>query len=805
MPDRSDPTCSQREATEALAHDALRGDARHRAAQHLERCEQCRTGYRQITGGWFPHFDSYTVVERIAEGGFGVVYKAVHHAKERTEALKVLYARSARGAAYFENEVHLIAGLQHPNIATLYEAQLSKPPLYYTMELVEGERLNEYLHSHAPSLAERINIVKIVAEAVSYANGKNVVHRDLKPQNILVDAEGQPHIVDFGISKRLGLSESAPGRDDSPPGSPEGAIGTLGYIAPEQEAGVTVDARADVYALGGVLFNSATGESPRLAADGAEVCRLLRERGVSRPEDLAAIIAHSRDPDPQRRYPSCAALADDLGNYLDERPVAARSERSFPYRATRVAGWVVRKHPYAVRAAVLATAAVMLTAIFASLGTHWFAAPLAAPQTVLVGFDADTLDALRAGRLAPDLPELNPWYYKSWRLLHARLLRQLAQAKPRVIAWDYFFPDCQPEYDDDFIRAVRAADTPVVVGCDKFDINGEPLMCPHIRAAVYGAGAIVSTRPDTVSGQFDVPVCILRGFEEPIPSLAVTAFAAASFSDARARFKLAGAKKLLLHYQRREFEPGQSRWHETSHDIPIHRIVTPRELTEHLDAGDRVARMRMRAADPEDWADRIIPYHQVLSADADQLREWFDGRAVMVGQMLPNRDEHALAGGQSVFGCQVQAQALDTLLRRDFPGLFTREEISLRIVIWCLTAGLLAGAIPLGGRFWRRAVTPACIALTLAGLALAIYAAAWVTKSWGVEAAVAASALLTAGSLALLARAAHERRRQLAPENVILSGEPATLPDAALAETESTQTDADQRRARCDDKQQAVD
>ncbi|MBU0618467.1 MAG: protein kinase, partial [Planctomycetes bacterium] len=181
MPDDRPEPCPQHELIEAFAHDKLDDVQRREAESVLQESEPCRELFRQLTAGRYPRLPNYTIIGQVGKGGFGVVYKAIHHAKERTEALKVLFSKTPLLTEYFQDEVHLIARLRHANIATLYDAQLSTPPLYYTMEFVEGERLSEYLKRGDVSLAERIDIIKSVARAVGYAHTQGVVHRDLKP------------------------------------------------------------------------------------------------------------------------------------------------------------------------------------------------------------------------------------------------------------------------------------------------------------------------------------------------------------------------------------------------------------------------------------------------------------------------------------------------------------------------------------------------------------------------------------------------------------------------------------------------
>jgi hypothetical protein len=227
--------CTQPELVAALARGELPADQRRRVERLLEWSEPCRELFRQLTSGRFPSIPNYTILEQVGQGGFGVVYKAIHHAKQRTEALKVLFGRTPLLTSYFENEVRLISHLQHPHIATLYEAQLATTPPYYTMEFVEGERLNEYLRTHNVSLARRIEIIRTVALAIGYAHDRGVVHRDIKP--ISGSPSGSPGKKGLARRSRTGLhSRATPRRRWEPwasshPSRSTGSRSTVGPIS----------------------------------------------------------------------------------------------------------------------------------------------------------------------------------------------------------------------------------------------------------------------------------------------------------------------------------------------------------------------------------------------------------------------------------------------------------------------------------------------------------------------------------------------------------------------------------------------
>ncbi|MCH8806445.1 MAG: protein kinase [Planctomycetes bacterium] len=755
--------CPHREAVEALAHDALAAERRGPEQKHLEECEPCRAMFRKTSSGWFPRMRNYTVVERIGEGGFGVVYKAIHHAKQRTEALKVLFTKTPIFTAYFENEVHLIARLRHPNIATLYEAHLNTLPLYYTMEFVEGEQLDECFTAKSVPIAERIRILAQVAGAIGYAHEQGVVHRDLKPQNILVDATGQPRIVDFGIAKKLGLSESDP---DDFRDSPNHAVGTYGYIAPEQIAGAAVDGRADIYALGVLLYHSVTGAAARVLKHGDDFARRLRERDISRAEDLAAIIAHAVEEDPERRYATCGEFVEDLENYLAGKSVNAHKGGSVASGASRVATLVLRNHPHTVRFAVLVFIASLLTGTFWALHARRLESSAAYDlrEAVLVTFTPSTLAAIRAGTIGADLPGLSATNFKSRRLLHGRLLQVLADAAPRAVIWDFYVPECRPEYDEPLLLGVRklmAAGTPVVVGVGKFDINGKPLMCAHLLAEVHSYGALHGPKTDAPPGEYMIPVYLQRGLADPIPSLSVAGFAAARFPDARLEIR-PGPQKALLSYKREKFEAGESEWRSEIDSVPV--VFAGQEAVSMLlNPTDRVMCQMIDADLGADWPARSVLYEEVLSATADQLREWFQGRVVTVGQTIPPLDQHRTTAGTLVFGCQIQTLALDALLRGVATVPLSRPELAARLLIWCVLGGAAVGLMRVGVSVPMRVLVPVCLAVCAAGLTVGVGGTAFVSSRWGVEASIGLCGLLVTGSLAYLAEAVRERHLRIAP------------------------------------------
>jgi CHASE2 domain-containing sensor protein len=765
MPPRASRQCDARTTTEALARDELSAEQRAAAEQHIEQCPLCQIAYRRLTAGRFPRIRNYTILSELGRGGFGVVYRAVHHSKKRTEALKVLPGKSAQRTAYFENEVRLVAKLRHPNIATLFEANLTSAPLYYSMELVPGEHLDAYFRDHDLPLERRIELVRMVAVAVGYAHQQGVIHRDLKPQNILIDADGQPRIVDFGIAKRLGFQAEFPRDDDGRPRGPEGVLGTFGYIAPEQMAGQDVDRRADIYSLGALLFHIITGQAARFASQTERLTAVLRQREVSRAADLAAIIACCVRPAPEERYATCEGLVADLDNYLAGRPIQARTDATPGYLATRVAALVLRRHPLRAQiAAVLLVAALLVGALWYA-PTGWLSQHGSDSQVALIAFTPGTLEAVRRGELGADLPGLSLDNRKSWRLLYGRLLETLADARPAVVVWDYFFPACAPDYDPAFVHGLHAVGAPVVVGSEEFDVNGEPELCPDLRAAVHGWGALKGSGPSLTRDCVVCPLAIQRGFNPPIPSLAIAATAALRHPDCDVDL-LIEPEALALRYRKRQPQPQESRWLPQVHRFRTFRPDEALKDEGGLASGDRISFARVALGDITAWAPRVVPVEQVFAAGGSERRAWFGGRAVLIGQMLPSQDEWRFSGNVSVFGCQVQAAALDSLLRDTHFYRASRLELVARVLPWAVLAVLVTRRLPVPGTWRRRITVPVSIALVVLAVAAAGTLPAYLTQRTAVEALLAGLGLLGCGTMALLVRLLHERQLHLTPDSV---------------------------------------
>jgi serine/threonine protein kinase len=290
----------------------------------------------------------YRILSRLERGGMGTVYVAEDLELRRQVALKVLSVPDPDGglARRMLDEARILARLEHAGIVPIHDVgQLPDGRVFYVMKLVRGQRLDR----HAADLAQVSDALRIalrIAEAVAFAHAHGVIHRDLKPQNIMVGEFGEVMVMDFGIAKLHSVSVSVsvsvpvPEPEPAPEPAPEAVavavtrpgtrLGTPGWMAPEQSAGATdrIDHRADVYGLGALLafLLARGGWVERRADDAATPGALLdsvRPR-VARP--LRAIAARALAAEPERRYASADAFADDLARFLDGRAVSAYRE-----------------------------------------------------------------------------------------------------------------------------------------------------------------------------------------------------------------------------------------------------------------------------------------------------------------------------------------------------------------------------------------------------------------------------------------------------------------------------------------------
>ncbi len=320
------------------------------------------------------YFGDYEIIRELARGGMGVVFEARQVSLNRKVALKMILAGQLANdtdVKRFYSEAQAAANLDHPGIVPIFEVGQHEGQHYFSMGFVEGQSLSQRLTDGPLPPREVAALMTAVAEAVDYAHQCGVIHRDLKPGNILLDQKGNPRVTDFGLAKKLEGDSGLTGSGQ--------IMGTPSYMPPEQAGGkrAAVGPSADVYALGATLYALITGRPPFQAATAMDtVLQVLSDEPVpprrlnaSIPRDLETICLKCLEKEPGRRYASAAALASDLRRFLAGEPIAARPVT----RLERLAKWARRK-PTLAAAYTLGLLAVLMGGLGGTAVWQWRAA-----------------------------------------------------------------------------------------------------------------------------------------------------------------------------------------------------------------------------------------------------------------------------------------------------------------------------------------------------------------------------------------------------------------------------------------------
>ncbi len=426
-----------------------------------------------VASAFEPEIAGYEITRELSCGGQGVVYQAIQLSTKRKVAIKVLLAgqfASASDRKRFEREIALVAQLRHPNVVDVLEAGAAaggQP--FYVMEYVRGRTLREFAQQQRLTVRDTLSVFCAVCDGLQHAHARGVIHRDLKPSNVLVDAEGQPKILDFGLAKQLAASADNVSLTEQ-------IVGTLPYMAPEQVRASpdAADTRTDVYALGVILYELLTGQYPYpvcgclsdVAKNIAEVDPMsprdawLQGSGIPCgnswlgrstrcpiTKDLETILLKALSKDPARRYQSAGDVGRNVERWLSGDPIDAKRDSAF---------YVLRVLLTRKREPMLALACVLAVSVAAALVSGYYYG-LAAQSAHKLGLvQRDTADSKEDWdrRAREGLAQLGrdkiAWFLLEWENDNFEYARQIAarlpEESPEKIAAEFLLdPQMEPE------------------------------------------------------------------------------------------------------------------------------------------------------------------------------------------------------------------------------------------------------------------------------------------------------------------------------------------------------------------------
>lgn len=672
--------------------------------RHLAGCRKCLDRFlelgRQSRALEIP---GCHIIKELGRGRFGIVYKAWSlRGTPKIVALKILSYPGEMESNRFEREIAVLRRIDSPGVVKCFDAGTSGDSRYLVMDFVEGVHLDEYFSHTAQHMTDKLRVFQKVCCAVADAHAVGVVHRDLKPRNIIVDAHGQPHVLDFGICLvepsdwSSWLHQTITHAGD--------VIGTLRYMSPEQAWGGVagpIDERSDLWALGIILYEIVTDGGypyPLIGAPDQPVHEALLNRirkelphlpkldHLPRGRDLSVLLERCLVWEPQQRVASAGALAADIARYCEQRRVTTKP-LGMLYRAKRLAIGAAMQSRFTFSASFVAVIGVVLwvASLLLPIGWQvdgqWERKP---GEYTALGTIAQTREDVRLIGIGDETPAVLVSQAPSlglegvslraptWRPVHSYLMRRLVKAAPKAVVWDFFFKSAQP-YDDDLVASIVAleeAGVPVILAASRYQPDGSPELAPALLEGLgprLRHGAIVAR--DMVDRPGEFVLAVKRTDKIVIPTLPLTTVASVIMPEARLELEwpLRHDPLYLLHRLR----PGA--YSRVRNELKVTRSIQSKINTKMVKVGDIEAASSFLLDTPQQWAARSIPYEEALSASDERLAEIFRDKVVVVGDFRTGRfgvpaDRHDVKYGRKVTcdvpGCFLIADAIAGLLGR---------------------------------------------------------------------------------------------------------------------------------------------
>ncbi len=729
--------CPDSKILTQLAQDKLSREQQRTVEDHLHNCPECLSEFCKIERPTpYPNIDGFHIAKELGRGRFGIVYKAWWLTdRPKIIALKILTYAGDMEKQRFEREVNVLKKIDSPRIVKCLGDGRCREAQYYIMDYVEGTHLDEHLVYHTTSLEEKLDVFRRVCSAVADAHAQGVVHRDLKPRNILIDEKNDPYILDFGI-----CSLSAAEWNSSMRGTitrKGDLIGTLKYMSPEQAwggAGSPVDTRSDIWALGVMLYEIVSdgdypyelGPTEEKTAQEALLERIRKEspkrpnlQTIRNGRDLEILIERCLAFETEHRIESAQKLADDLCRYCYHSPIQTKPTSTAYYVKRIMVGAAIKSRWRVFSIAI----AIVLASLYATLyfgRAGWrntvflhnvggTSQPIsmknnAKDAIVIAGIGDETIPAIKAFAEREGLPGVTN-RAPSWRAVHGQFMEKLAHAKPTAVIWDYFFRSPQPG-DEALVRGMNALiseNVPVILASKSYRADGTPDLSPAITQNIAGPlhhGAIVARHMVRRPGEF---IVAFRRGETVIPHLSITVVAAILHNDCALEIDWPDrSQELELIYR-----TGPGAYLRERDRVPLKWGVKAGQDDQGVNEGELFALKTFELNAPEEWQQRTIAYETLLNAGADDLRRMTQGKIILVADVrLPRlgllADAHPVRYGPNkiitVPGGYLQADAITSLLNGDyiraaFPPTITGFVAALFLAIFSCAISIRLAAM----------------------------------------------------------------------------------------------------------------